>query len=141
MTQLGLWSKFEGGKTVSLAEIVDTTKADEIMISMTLKSFPFRRQQADTQSFTVRIFRQLTAAGVLVDTPGPGYGLTPIGLPYLNPDHQAFTSFVYQDIIPSIYAMPRTLSERGYKAPTKESGSARTRTTPSSWSRACARTT
>lgn len=32
VSNLGLWNKFEGGKTVSLAEIVELTKADEIMI-------------------------------------------------------------------------------------------------------------
>jgi len=50
-----------------------------------------------------------------------------MGKPYLNPDHYAMNSFVFQEVIPSIIAMPRTLGERGYKAPTKESG------TPFEW--------
>jgi len=33
VTQLGLWSKFEAGKTLALSEIVEATGADEIMIS------------------------------------------------------------------------------------------------------------
>lgn len=33
VSNLGLWEKFEGGKTVSMAEIVELTKADEIIIS------------------------------------------------------------------------------------------------------------
>jgi hypothetical protein len=75
----------------------------------------------------VRIFRQLTAAGVLADIPGPGYALTPLGKPYLNPDHVSFNNFLLHDIVPTILAMPRTMAERGYKAPTKESG------TPFKW--------
>jgi hypothetical protein len=34
MSNLGLWSKFNGGKTVSLAQVVEETKADGIMIGM-----------------------------------------------------------------------------------------------------------
>lgn len=48
-------------------------------------------------------------------------------MPYLNPDHRAFNNLIFIDIIPAIMAMPRTLAERGYKAPTKESG------TPYKW--------
>lgn len=33
VSQLKLWEKFEGGKEVSLAEIVESTEADEIIIS------------------------------------------------------------------------------------------------------------
>jgi len=33
VSNLGLWEKFEDGKTLSLAEIVQFTKADEIIIS------------------------------------------------------------------------------------------------------------
>ncbi|CAG8981000.1 hypothetical protein HYALB_00013320 [Hymenoscyphus albidus] len=107
VSKLGLWSKFEGEKTISLAQIVQETKADEIMI--------------------IRIFRQLTAAGILEEIPGAGYALTTIGQPYLNSDHRAFNDLIFNDIIPAIMAMPRTLAERGYKAPTKESG------TPYKW--------
>lgn len=32
VSNLGLWSKFENGKTLTLAEIVKSTQADEIMI-------------------------------------------------------------------------------------------------------------
>jgi hypothetical protein len=35
LKNLNIWSKFEGGKTISLAEIVDSSGADEIMISTT----------------------------------------------------------------------------------------------------------
>lgn len=58
---------------------------------------------------------------------GPGYALTKIGQPYLNSDHRAFNDLIFNDIIPAIMAMPRTLAEHGYKAPTKESG------TPYKW--------
>lgn len=75
-------------------------------------------------SSQVRIFRHLTAAGVFAETPGPVYALTTIGQPYLNPDHRAFNNLIFQDIIPSILAMPRTLAEHAYKAPTKETGNA-----------------
>lgn len=34
VSNLGLWEKFEGGKIVSMAEILELTKADEIIISM-----------------------------------------------------------------------------------------------------------
>ncbi|PQE30204.1 O-methyltransferase protein [Rutstroemia sp. NJR-2017a WRK4] len=107
LKDLNIWSKFEGGKTISHAEIVDISGADEIMI--------------------IRIFRQLTAVGVLADIPGPGYALTPLGKPYLNPDHVSFNNFLLHDIVPTILAMPRTMAERGYKAPTKDSG------TPFKW--------
>ncbi|KAK6579861.1 hypothetical protein PZA11_007569 [Diplocarpon coronariae] len=107
VSDLGLWEKFEGGKTVSMAEIVELTKADEIII--------------------IRIFRQLTAANVFAETPGPGFKLTTLGKPYLNPDHRAFNNLIFVDIMPSIMAIPRTLKEHGYKAPTKETG------TPYKW--------
>lgn len=77
----------------------------------------------------VRIFRQLTAAGVLADVDGPGYVLTSLGQPYLNPDHLAFNNLLFQDILSCILDMPRTLAEHAYKAPTKESG------TPYKWAR------
>ncbi|KAE8454287.1 hypothetical protein EG329_005212 [Mollisiaceae sp. DMI_Dod_QoI] len=107
VSNLGLWEKFEGENTVSLAEILELTKADEIII--------------------IRIFRQLIAANILVETPGPGFKLTPLGKPYLNPDHRAFNNLMFVDIIPAIMAMPRTLAEHEYKAPTKETG------TPYKW--------
>lgn len=62
-----------------------------------------------------------------MNIPGPGYALTSLGQPYLNPDHRAFNSFMLHEVVPSILAMPRTLAERQYKAPTKDSG------TPYSW--------
>jgi hypothetical protein len=34
VSKMGLWSRFEEGKTLSLAEAVKATGADEIMISM-----------------------------------------------------------------------------------------------------------
>lgn len=71
--------------------------------------------------------QQLVAAGVLVDVPGPGYRMTAVGTPYLEPTHRAFNSFVFQEVIPSVCAMPRTLAERGYQSPTAESG------TPFKW--------
>lgn len=74
-------------------------------------------------SNTVRLFRQLVAAGILSDVDGPGYKITSMGTPYLNPDHTAFSSFVFVEVLPSILAMPRNLQARGYKAPSKESGS------------------
>lgn len=80
-----------------------------------------------TRTNAVRIFRQLTAAGVLADIPGPGFALTALGKPYLDPNHCAFSKFLIKDIIPSIIAMPDALRERGYKAPTRESG------TPFKW--------
>jgi len=33
VSDLGLWEKFEGGKTVSMAEILELTHADSIIIS------------------------------------------------------------------------------------------------------------
>jgi len=50
------------------------------------------------------------------------YRLTPLGTPYLNSNHRAFNNFVFQDLLPSILAMPKTLAEKGYKAPGKELG-------------------
>ncbi len=76
---------------------------------------------------TARVLRQLTAAAVLVEVPGPGFKLTPLGIPYLNPDHRAFNNLMFVDIIPAIMAIPRTLAEHNYKAPTKETG------TPYKW--------
>lgn len=64
---------------------------------------------------------------MLVDIAGPGYALTSMGQPYLDPGHCAFNSFVFQEIVPSILAIPRTLAERSYKAPNKETG------TPFKW--------
>lgn len=65
----------------------------------------------------------MVAAGVLADIPGPGYSITALGTPYLNPDHQNFNNYILQDALPVVLAMPRALRERGYKSPTKESGS------------------
>ncbi|CZR61327.1 uncharacterized protein PAC_11223 [Phialocephala subalpina] len=104
---LKLWEHFEGGKTVTMAQVLELTKADEIII--------------------IRIFRQLTAANVFAESAGPSWTLTPLGVPYLNPDHRAFNNLMFVDIIPSIMAMPRTLAEHNYKAPTKETG------TPYKW--------
>ncbi|KAG4418612.1 hypothetical protein IFR04_008237 [Cadophora malorum] len=107
VSDLGLWERFDDGNVVYMAEILEVTKADKIII--------------------IRVFRQLLAANILVETPGPGFALTPLGLPYLNPDHRAFNNLMFVDIMPSIMAMPRTLKEHGYKAPTKETG------TPYKW--------
>lgn len=58
---------------------------------------------------------------------GPSYALTSLGRPYLHPDHRAFNNFMFFDLIPSIMAMPKTLAEKRYKAPTKLTG------TPFKW--------
>ena len=73
------------------------------------------------------MFRQLVAANMFIESPGPSFTLTSLGRPYLHPDHRAFNNFMFFDIIPSILEMPRTLSEHQYKAPTKETG------TPYKW--------
>lgn len=39
VSNLGLWEKFEDGKTVSMAEILELTGADEIIISTTSQPF------------------------------------------------------------------------------------------------------
>lgn len=83
-------------------------------------------QTADDKP-AVRIFRHLTAAGVLADVPGPGYAVTALGRPYLDPNHCSFNRFVLQQIIPPIMTMPDTLRARGYKAATRASG------TPFEW--------
>lgn len=59
---------------------------------------------------------------MLADAPGPSYVLTSLGEPYLDPDHCSFNRFLLQEIIPTIMSMPETMRERGYKAPTRESG-------------------
>ncbi|KAI1847518.1 hypothetical protein JX266_006370 [Neoarthrinium moseri] len=107
VTNLGLWDAFAGGATVTLMGVVERSGADEMMI--------------------IRIMQQLTAAGILADMPGPGYRVTSVGRPYLDQTHRAFNSFVLQEVIPSVCAMPRTLAERGYKSPTSDSG------TPFKW--------
>ncbi|RFU24730.1 hypothetical protein B7463_g11608, partial [Scytalidium lignicola] len=102
VSQLKLWEKFEEGNEVSISEIVDLTEADEIIIT----------------------------AHLFVESIGPkglSFALTPLGRPYLHPDHRAFNNFMFFDLIPSIMAMPETLAERRYKAPTKETG------TPFKW--------
>lgn len=127
VSQLKLWDKFEGGKEISLAEIVESTGADEIIIS----KYPiFGSMRFSTDFCVVRLFRQLTAANLFVESigpRGPSFTLTPLGKPYLHPDHRAFNNFVFFDLIPSIMAMPKTLAEKQYKAPTKETG------TPFKW--------
>lgn len=129
VSQLQLWEKFEGGNEVSIAEIVESTEADEIIISeYSLFGAPFRRFFTDFCA--VRVFRQLTAANLFVESigpRGPSFALTSLGKPYLHPNHRAFNNFVFFDLIPSIMAMPKTLAEKGYKAPTKETG------TPFKW--------
>lgn len=72
--------------------------------------------------YKVRIFRQLVAAGILFDIPGPGYALTSLAEPYLDSNHCATNRFLLEEIIPSIIAMPDLLQEREYKAPTKDTG-------------------
>lgn len=129
MSQLELWEKFEGGKEVSIAEMVESTEADEIIISKySLFGVSVMRFFAD--SCVVRLFRQLTAANLFVESVsprGPNFALTFLGKPYLHPNHRAFNNFVFYDLIPSIMAMPKTLAEKQYKAPTKETG------TPFKW--------
>ena len=129
VSQLKLWEKFEGGKEVSMTEIVESTEADEIIISeYSLFGASFMRFSTD--SYVVRVFRQLTAANLFVESvgpSGPSFALTSLGKPYLHPDHRAFNNFVFFDLIPSIMAMPKTLAEKHYKAPTKETG------TPFKW--------
>ncbi|ETS84536.1 hypothetical protein PFICI_02561 [Pestalotiopsis fici W106-1] len=106
-TNLGLWDEFTKSTTISLATIVDKTGGDEVMMT--------------------RLLQQLTASGILKDSPGPEYTLTALGKPYLDENHRAFNSFLLQEVIPSIVAMPRTLAEHGFKSPTRESG------TPFKW--------
>lgn len=67
------------------------------------------------------------AAGVLADVPGPGYALTSLGKPYVDPNHCSFNRFVLQEVIATTTTMPDLLRDRGYKAPTKDSG------TPFKW--------
>lgn len=53
----------------------------------------------------VRVLRQLTAAGLLSDVlelEEPGYGLTYLGRPYLNPNHVSFNRFILQEVIPTV---------------------------------------
>lgn len=64
---------------------------------------------------------------MLDDIAGPGYAITTIGKPYLEDEHVAFNRFLLKEVIATVLAMPETLRERGYKAPTKESG------TPYQW--------
>lgn len=83
-----------------------------------------------TDFCAVRLFRQLTAAHLFVESigpNGPSFTLTSLGRPYLHPDHRAFNNFMFFDLIPSIMAMPKTLAEKRYKAPTKLIG------TPFQW--------
>lgn len=75
----------------------------------------------------VRLCQQLTANGILKDAPGPEYTLTALGKPYLDENHRAFNSFVFQEVMPTVLSMPRILAERGFKSPTRESG------TPFKW--------
>lgn len=125
---LGVWQKLKDNGVITLAEIIQSTGAEEIMISKCISDCAtMSGHETLTRSNVVRIFRQLTAAGVLADVSGPGYALTPLGKPYLDPNHCAFNRFLLKEVIPSIMAMPHTLRERGYKAPTRESG------TPFKW--------
>jgi hypothetical protein len=124
LSDLKLWEQFEGERRVSVAKMVDLTKADEIIISK--QSFPFP-PKIDTDFLLVRIFRQLVAANIFTESPGPSFTLTSLGKPYLHPTHRAFNNFMFFDIIPAIMAMPRTLAEHQYKSPTKETG------TPFKW--------
>ncbi|KAG9241141.1 S-adenosyl-L-methionine-dependent methyltransferase [Calycina marina] len=98
ISQFGIWERFEGGKSVFLAEIVTLTGADESII-----------------------------AHIFVESDGPKFTLTSAGKPYLHPDHRAFNNFVFFDLLPTIMAMPHTLAEHQYRAPTKQTG------TPFKW--------
>jgi hypothetical protein len=126
VSDLELWEKFEGGGEVSIIEMVELTEADEIIISKYPLSSP-SSPRPYTNSILVRIFRQLVAANLFIESPGPSFRLTSLGKPYLHPDHRAYNNFMFFGIIPAIMAMPRTLAEHQYKAPTKETG------TPYKW--------
>lgn len=54
---------------------------------------------------SARIMRQLTAAGLLIDLSGPrgpGYALTSLGKPYLDPNHRSFNRFLLHDVVSNI---------------------------------------
>lgn len=97
-TDLGLWKKFESRKTLSLAEIGESAGADEFLI--------------------IRILRHLVAAGILDDIPGPGYEITALGSPYLQPEYRDCNNFIFQDGMSTLLAIPRMLREHGYRATT-----------------------
>lgn len=120
--KMGIWDRLRDQETISLSEVVDLTGADEIMISELFSTTDCLGWRHRPLILSVRIFRQLTAAGILSDIPGPGYTLTLLGEPYLDPNHCAYNHMVLQEVIPSVLAMPHTLRARGYKAPTKDSG-------------------
>ncbi|CAG8976831.1 hypothetical protein HYALB_00009095 [Hymenoscyphus albidus] len=124
ISQLELWEKFEGGKAVALDGMVESTKADKIVLSEYIQT---SYRIPGTYSLLVRVFRQLTAANIFTESAGPNFTITPLGKPYLHPDHRAFSNFMFYDLIPAIMAMPRTLEEHQYKAPSKETG------TPFKW--------
>lgn len=53
---------------------------------------------------TVRVLRQLTAAGLLSDVPDikePGYSLTHLGRPYLDSNHVSFNRFILREVVPT----------------------------------------
>ncbi|ROW17151.1 hypothetical protein VPNG_01336 [Cytospora leucostoma] len=82
---LGVWDKLGKQNSVALVEIVEDTGADGTVIA--------------------RIMRQLTAAGLLIDLSGPrgpGYALTSLGKPYLDPNHRSFNRFLLHDVVSNI---------------------------------------
>ncbi|KAG8164292.1 hypothetical protein KVR01_006210 [Diaporthe batatas] len=82
---LGIWEKLRDRKFVTLSEISKETKSDT--------------------AATVRILRQMTAAGLLFDAldhEEPTYGLTHLGRPYLDPNHVSFNRFILQEVVPTV---------------------------------------
>ncbi|KAH8759866.1 S-adenosyl-L-methionine-dependent methyltransferase [Diaporthe sp. PMI_573] len=103
---LGIWEGLRNKKLVTLSEILKISEADAGTTG--LLSIKTSRQWVLTHSLihvTVRILRQLTAAGLLVDVLDlgePGYGLTYLGRPYLDPNHVSFNRFILQEVVPTV---------------------------------------
>jgi hypothetical protein len=103
---LGIWEGLRNKKLVTLLEILKISEADAGTTGLLpIKTSP---QWVLTHSLihvTVRILRQLTAAGLLVDVLDlgePGYGLTYLGRPYLDPNHVSFNRFILQEVVPTV---------------------------------------
>ncbi|KAI7782807.1 hypothetical protein LA080_012848 [Diaporthe eres] len=82
---LGVWEKLRTEKSIALAEVVKDTGADV--------------------AATVRVMRQLTAAGLLSDISDPrepSYSLEYLGKPYLDPNHVSFNRFILQEVVPTV---------------------------------------
>ncbi|ROW06975.1 hypothetical protein VMCG_04042 [Cytospora schulzeri] len=92
---LGVWDKLSSQESVALVEIVEDTGADGNVL--------------------VRVFRQLTAAGLLVEVSsprGPGYALTSLGKPYLDTNHRSFNRFLLHDVVSNIHQVVQHRSTR-----------------------------